>query len=368
MNNKNRILIFIKNMKDPSAYYRIGQYLNELEWDGRIKYISYAPDWLYKYYYDNHKGNLQFKKILLALIGIIRVSYHIIWDMLLNHSDIIVVNRQIFPRVIPFYGNGLLKLYLKRKKVYWDFDDNIIYDHEITEKEVTILEQYSDMIIVTNDYLKATIQDIYHTKVTILPTTDAVFSNIDLEKVNEQRMQCYTNHVNIIWVGTKINLTYLSHIIPLIEEAAKEISRVSEKRLFLKVICNENLKYETTTFTIENIEWTRTIAEEELMSAHIGIMPLINTEFTKGKGGFKGVQYISAGIPSILSNVGYNSQVIEDGVSGYLVIDDKDWINSLVQLSLEEDTWKQMSLAARGRWEQRFHSNENKEFWHTVLM
>lgn len=366
MHKNKEILIFIKNMKDPSAYYRLGQYLNVYE-EERIKYINYSPDWLYKYYYDSVKGNIVLKKFFLAMFGIIRVTYYIIWDMFFNHSRIVIVNRQIFPRIMPFYGKMLLKRYLNKRKVYWDFDDNIIYDKEITVNEAYILQKFAEKIVVTSDYLKNTINKENISKVNILPTTDACFQKLNIEKVNSERLIHYNRNINIVWIGTKSSLQYLELMIQAIDEAALKIELTTGKKVSLNILCNKNVDYTPKTLIINNIQWTRKKAKQELLNAHIGIMPLTNTEFTRGKGGFKGIQYISAGVPCIMSPIGYNTRVIEAGVSGYFATKDEDWIQSIVELSVNSEDWLEKSQAARIRWQQKYSSNINKKFWCDII-
>jgi glycosyltransferase involved in cell wall biosynthesis len=367
MKKRNRILVFIKNMKDPSAYYRIGQYLQELYDRKEIKYIQYAPDLVYKFYYDNAKGNKYLKKVLLAFVGIIRVTFYIIWDILINHSKVIIINRQMYPRIMPFFGRALMEKYLKSKTLYWDFDDNIIHDQEITITEKELLEKYSTNIIVTNNFLKSTLGREFHDKVKLLYTTDDTFKQFDLEVINSRRLYNYNKQINIVWIGTKSNLKYLYKILPEIDLAAEEINRLSGKTISLQVVCNENIMYETKHIKVNNITWTRQIAEQELLLAHIGIMPLEDSEFTRGKGGFKGIQYISAGVPCIMSNVGYNAQVIQHEISGYLIQEQLGWNKYIVELSTNFELWKSVSIAARRRWEENFNSDVNKDFWYELL-
>ncbi len=367
MGEKYKTLIFIKNMRDPSSYYRLGQYLDILEKNKTIKYICYASDKAYKNYYNTNLGKNYFYKIFFGICGTIKVTYYIIWDMLINHSQTVVINRKMFPRVMPFYGKSLLNKYLKSKTIYWDFDDNIIYDKEISRVEKQLLSKYSNSIIVTNEYLRNTIDKEYMHKVKLLVTTDATFQNFNLDKVNTKRLLRYQYNVNIIWVGTKNNLAFLYNILPYLDKAAEEVKRISNKTLHLRIVSNESIIYATNYLIIENIKWTRIKTKEELLQSHIGVMPLEDSEYTRGKGGFKGIQYISAALPCVMSNVGYNTEVIEDGVSGFFAKGPHDWVSKIIELSIDDNTWSSMSISARNRWEGKFSSEINKKFWNGLL-
>jgi len=287
--------------------------------------------------------------------------------MLINHSETVVINRKMFPRVMPFYGRSLLNKYLKNKAIYWDFDDNIIYDKEIMQVEKQLLSKYSNLIIVTSEYLKNTIDKEYMHKVKLLVTTDATFQHLNLDNINTKRLLSYKDKIYIVWVGTKNNLAFLYNILPYLDKAAGEVNRINNKTLHLRIVSNENIVYNTNYLMIENIEWTRSKAKEELLLSHIGVMPLEDSEYTRGKGGFKGIQYISAALPCVMSNVGFNTEVIQDGVSGFFAIEPHDWVSKITELSIDDNTWSNMSIAARKRWEEKFSSEINEKFWSDLL-
>ena len=118
---------------------------------------------------------------------------------------------------------------------------------------------------------------------------------------------------------------------------------------------------------MENIVWTREDGLKKLSEAHIGLMPLENTEYTKGKGGFKAVQYIGMGLPSIASNVGYNSHVIMTGYNGYLCNRDEDWYQYILELAINEKLWNDFSYHARQSWEKMFDAKFQQKFWKEII-
>lgn len=361
------VLVYIKNNKDPSSFYRIVQYLKNENECGLIKYVKYNSDGIYGWYYDKGVGSSIIKKLLIAIIGTFHEIFYILWDMLFNHSKAVIIGRKIFPRKTTLIGRIILKKYYASRKVYWDFDDNIIFDKEITVVESRLLMHYSDKIIVTNEHLKDTVEQQYQNKVTLLPTTDSEFHDEDIMQMIKRRSENYDQEIILIWTGTKHNLVFVREVLPYLEKAAQKINILTGKKVTLKIICNIPLEPHMGVLNIENIIWTRLAAKEEFYNAHIGIMPLLDTEFTRGKGGFKGVQYISAGVPCILSNVGFNKSVIEDGKGGYLVDLNEVWTDRIVQLSINKETWTLMAAEARKQWESRFNSDINKRFWKDII-
>lgn len=357
------VVVFIKNEQDPSSYYRIYQYMDKKD---NVCFFKYVNKYMYRWYYDKNcigfcKG---IKKAVFAIVGIVRSSFFILYDELFLKSKSVVINRAIFPRIIPGLCAIMLDKYLNKRTVYWDFDDNIILEGEITKRECEILERQSEQIIVTHQYLLDTISKKYRDKVITLSTTDEEIKRFNCEKLIQSRSAHYSRKIILIWIGTKNNLEYLEEILPKIDEAVRLIVKKTRKSIILKVISNKPLNCaNATNFKVQNISWTREEAIRELKTAHIGLMPLKDNEYTRGKGGFKAVQYIGAGIPAIVSNVGFNSQVVEDRVNGRLVQNSEGWIQSIYDLSTNYEMWIQNSRNARKKWEEDFNSDKNLEFW-----
>ena len=96
-------------------------------------------------------------------------------------------------------------------------------------------------------------------------------------------------------------------------------------------------------------------------------MPLPDDKFTRGKGGFKLVQYMSIGLPCIASNVGYNSKIVSRG-AGFLISDDRlnEWIAAIVRMS-DIGFWSSASKIAFNEWNLRFSFQNQLEFWRRHL-
>lgn len=78
-------------------------------------------------------------------------------------------------------------------------------------------------------------------------------------------------------------------------------------------------------------------------------MPLYDDELTKGKCGFKAIQYMSLGIPAIVSAVGVNTEIVDDGVDGFVCHNDTEWELKLASLLMDNEKRKQMGKHARDK-------------------
>lgn len=357
-----KVIIYIKNKNDPSSYYRVYQYFYNIP----CKIVESISLKTYNSFYNKRDPSSKFiglHRLYMGIEALFRTTLFILMDLCIWHSDTIIINRKLFARKFPLYGRILLNLYLKNKNVYWDFDDNIIYDKEITLKEKKLLEYYAKKIVVTNSFLKNTLSKTIRNKVFLLPTTDKAFINYNLFKYNVQRSNIYKKQINLVWVGSKNNLNYIKSIVPILEQVAHELFVTHNKKMIFYIICNDFFDVNTKYLCIEKILWTRSRAIEYLNKAHIGIMPLIENEYTKGKGSFKAIQYIGAGIPVLLSPVGYNKSIIMHGKGGYFISNTSDWKKYILKLSSNIEFWKEQSQQAIKRWEEKFNPIHNEDFW-----
>lgn len=358
-----RIILYIKSKEDPSSYYRLYQYFYGMS-EQKIKIVESIPAWLYRWYYDRSAGKFP-AKLLFAVVGFLRTWYFLGYDYFIFHAKTVIINRRLFPRKCPNLLGQMLKWYFKRKRVIWDFDDNIILDGEITQCEKKILEDTAEWIVVTGEYLRSTLKRNLWNKVVFLPTTDLRFERENIKGFIKQREEIYDREIRLLWVGSKGNLSELEAILFVIEKAAERIQTKTGKRVVLFYVCNEKLQvsYHSMMLEVIYVSWNREKAAECMKQSHIGFMPLRDTLYTRGKAGFKAVQYLSAGIPVLASNVGFNRQVIVNEVDGFLVSEKGTWIEAIFRLGTEKSLWKQMAWQARRDWEEKFLASRYQKFW-----
>jgi len=268
---------------------------------------------------------------------------------------------------MPISYKLLLRSIAKRVRIIWDFHDNIIENKEISHKTLNFYSQISSIIVVTNEFLKNLVPAEFSDKVMIMPTTDGDMYR-DFEKdptITMRRLQSFDNALNLVWVATSVNLKYLESIMKELDTAAEKLYKEDSKRLTLNVVCNAPLNYKGKSISINNIKWSHEKAIQIIYKSHIGRMPLIDNDFTKGKGGFKLIQYMSAGLPCIASNVGYNNSVVTPDM-GILINNEDEWIDSIVSMN-DKEHWKELSVNAYGNWLRRFSYEKNLSHWNKLI-
>ncbi|WP_196479868.1 glycosyltransferase [Clostridium tyrobutyricum] len=284
--------------------------------------------------------------------------------------DCIIISRAMSPKICLFPLAQFMRMALKRSNVIWDFDDEIFVSKEITNTEKRILIELSDSIVVISNYLKNLLPERVHNKVILLPTTDGDLQKFNLDILNNERKKKFDKTVELLWLATAYSMPHLEKIGNILEESAKKVKLELNKDLILNVVCNKPFLLKTKYLKINNIFWTRDVAIKSICNAHIGIMPLVNTKLSLGKGGFKIIQYMAAGLPAIASNIGFNNEVIIDGKTGRLVNDEIDmhsWSNAIMEVASDWRVFYTFSLNSLKAWEKNFSFKANLNEWKNII-
>lgn len=263
-----------------------------------------------------------FKKFLASLKGLLRRTILI---FTIHKYDFILLQREFTPFGPSFFEWYFMKIL--KKRIIYDFDDAIWIDHISDQNKLAAMVKNVDKVpkICTwafkvscgNQYL-CKYAERYNKKVIYNPTC------VDTETMHNIACDHYSEKVTIGWTGSFSTLKYIDTLIPV-------ITRLQEKYDFnFKIICNQrpNLKIKNFQF----VKWSPENEIIELATCQIGIMPLADDEWSKGKCGFKLIQYMALEIPAVASPVGVNSTIIDDGINGYLSNTENEWFNALEKL------------------------------------
>jgi glycosyltransferase involved in cell wall biosynthesis len=245
------------------------------------------------------------------------------------------------------------------RKIFYDIDDAVMHHpHPVglwsrfrTRRRFIATTRIVDHVVAGNEYL-ANIFRQRGCDVTVLPT--CVDPNQYIVKQHSA-----TNQPRLVWIGSHSTLPYLREHLPAIESAARELPGLS-----LTIIADQTLH--SDTLAIDHIAWSAEAEAAALARGDIGIAPTPRDAWTLGKSGFKIVQYMAAGLPTIASPVGANEQLVRENI-GILATTPAEWTAAILKLARDTDLRARMGAAARQRVIDELSITRAAEVWSQLL-
>lgn len=323
----------------PSQRFRFEQYFPMLREAGYILSVnSFLKDSQYIQFFQPKKS---LSKIWFIITGF--------WNRLillfkLGGIDFVFIHREASPIGAPVFEWIISKIC--QKKIIYDFDDAIWLTDLKDEnglvrlvkwrQKVKTICRLSYKISCGNHYLQQYAKQ-FNNQVFYNPTTlDCDYRhNPDLYKISKRLDQ-----VVIGWTGSHSTLKYLIIIEPVLKKIQDQFPFVS----FLIIADRPPpINLERLLF----VKWNPQTEIEDLLNIDIGIMPLPDDEWAKGKCGFKVLQYLALKIPAVASPVGVNTSIIDHSINSYLASDNTDWFEYLSRLIIDSN--QRMNMGAAGR-------------------
>lgn len=276
--------------------------------------------------------------------------------------DLIIVQREAFMTGSTRFEQALAA---SGVPVIYDFDDAIwhmdvseanrnlrwLKDPTKTSKIIAL----ADVVIAGNNYLGDFARK-YNQHTEVIPTV------IDTEHYVPQASSPRADGKVVIgWTGSYTSLTHLKQ-----EEAMlRELHAQWGDRILFRVISDRDLVL--PGLPIENVRWSSATEASDLAGIDIGIMPLPDDEWSRGKCGFKGLQYMGMGKAVVLASVGVNMEIIQHGVNGLLAGSRKEWLDALGQLIVDADLRARMGKEARRTVEERYSVKAWRDRYLTIF-
>ncbi len=273
----------------------------------------------------------------------------------LSYFDYVFIHREVAPVGPPVFEWLIAKVF--RKKIIYDFDDAIWLTDKLKEGFIEKIIRWRSKVGTTcrwsykvscgNDYLCAYARK-FNSNVVLNPTT------IDTEGLhNPPKERVLTDRITIGWTGSHSTLKYLTAIEPVLKMLEKKYPQV---RVLILADRKPDLDLESLLF----LPWKKESETADLAKIDIGIMPLPDDEWAKGKCGFKALQYMALEIPAVVSPVGVNSQIITQGEDGFICSTPSEWITALEKLVSDYKLRETMGVNGRKKIVERFSVLSNK--------
>ncbi len=249
--------------------------------------------------------------------------------------DAVFVQKGVFPGLY----SGFERKIAARKPVVFDFDDAIWLPRVGGSRVLRALHRESAVqdilrrataVIAGNNFL-ADYATRFNRKVTVVPSS-----------IDPAAYRPAANSNVVGWIGSRTTLPYLKPLRPVFETLGikpRVIASGDPTRL---------------GFEVEFRPWRLETEMEELSQIGIGIAPLPDTPWERGKCGVKILQYMACGIPVVASPVGVNAHIVVDGVNGFLAKNNEEWTTALRALIADPNLRQRLGAAGCATVEQSF--------------
>jgi len=199
--------------------------------------------------------------------------------------------------------------------------------------------RWVDLVAAGNDVL-AGVAGVCAQEVVVLPTS------IDTGAY-EPSFAGPNDAPTIVWIGSPENLIYLDMIRPALARLSKR-----HPTLKMRVICSQFPDW--SDVLVEPVAWSSATEAHALAGAHIGVMPLTDDAWSRGKCAFKLLQYMAAGLPCVASPVGANTEAVLDGVNGFHATGVDEWERALEKLIASPELRANFGAKGRAHVEERY--------------
>lgn len=339
--------------KAPSQRFRFEQYLTFLSKHMEVQMEAFIDEETWDKLYLPGQFGFKARKML-----------HSFWRRILLLSsikkcDYLFIHREMSQVGPPFLEWIVAKIL--RKRFIYDFDDAIwIPNYSETNAtfqrlkaywKVRYIMRWAHHITAGNEYL-ADFARQYNPNVSVIPTTiDTNYHQAPLSKENSPPI--------IGWTGSHTTVHYLSALAPV-------LNKLSQTHVFeFRVI--SNLEPEFDLKNLNFIRWSKTREIADLSALDIGVMPLVEDQWSAGKCGFKALQYMSLGIATVLSPVGVNKSIVMDGKNGLFASTQEEWLYQLKSLLDDEQKRREMGEQAIQRIESNYSVNAYKNKYLSII-
>lgn len=262
-----------------------------------------------------------------------------------KNYDLVLIEKEAFPW-LPHWIESFL---LRKSRYVLDFDDAQFHRYDdhysrliryVYSAKIDRLIAKSHLVIAGNKYISARCKSASARWIEIIPTV------VDLDRYVPKQIYSGQKVLRIVWIGTPETVKFLNFLSGPLTELAKRNS------FTLRVIGAG--KIVMPGVPIELLPWSADTECSMISNCDIGIMPLPDTPWERGKCAYKLIQYMACGLPVVASPVGANCDVVINDKTGLFATSDMDWIEKLEQLLSNPELRQRLGEAGRLRVESNY--------------
>lgn len=251
--------------------------------------------------------------------------------------DVVIIEKELFP-FLPALAEGLIRVLGVPYVV--DYDDALFHRYDLHSnklvrgllgRKIDVVMRHAAVVVAGNDYLAERARQAGARRVELIPTV--------VDPHRYQTRQVPPNETPVIgWIGTPKTSRYLQPLLP--------VFKALQARMPVRVVAVGARPEDFVGTPVETLPWSEGTEVQSIQQFDIGIMPLADSPWERGKCGYKLIQYMACGVPVVASPVGVNAVIVKPGENGLLARDD-EWEQQLKTLLQNPELRR--SYGARGR-------------------
>ncbi len=321
-----KILFWVSGTSDPSPRFRFLQFVEPLRKLGYTVDVEVAnPPRSYRF-----KGGWLSRKLDYLIVTRKRIGQALVFIKKSKSYDVVFTNKDIIPNMhITFLEKWLSKA---NPNLLFDIDDAIYLGPR--GKKLKQILRYYKAVIAGSPVLQKYIESEFNCKAFYIPMA------IDMEYY-KPKVQRKPGKIRIGWSGSHHTNIYA---LPILQKPLEELSRRIDFQFV--IISNKDPEIFWQGVDTTYIEWNADEEVEQLQYLDIGLMPLNDGEFERGKCALKAVQYMAVGIPALISPVGVNEIILQDGQDGFHFNSQDELLKKLERLIADDTERKRVGEEA----------------------
>lgn len=230
-----------------------------------------------------------------------------------------------------------------------DYDDALFHQYDqhtnpwvrvLLGNKIATVMRMADTVVAGNAYLASYAQQAGARRVEVVPTV------VDLARYPIKLTPSDSAVFTIGWIGSPSTARYLHDIAP----ALAELCQGGQTRV--RLIGSGPI--ELPGVLLDVLNWHEDTEVDEMRRFDVGIMPLPDEPWARGKCGFKLIQYMACGLPVVASPVGVNAAIVDDGANGFLATTTDEWVKALKTLRTDFEQQQRMGAIGRKRVEEGY--------------
>ena len=332
MNKRKKLCVFtLYSEKGASSQYRAFLFKKDFDKDFDTRWFSF---WNNKYVtkYMHNKKKYAIFIILQYFFASIKRIFQLM--IIAPRCDVVFIQKATIPKL---HQTFLSRISHKNVRIVFDVDDAV---YALPNDNTDMIAKQADCVISGNENLRKHYSKFCNNCI-IIPTVD------NTHLYQEYWKDTYSNKI-IGWIGSKTTIDNFDLIVDALNEITSRHPEVK-----IAIISNTALNYTEKINNSYLITWASDTYLESMSDFTIGIMPLKDNEFTRGKCGFKLIQYLNMKKPVVGSGVGVNGEIIAS--NGIVANSTEEWVNAIESLLYDENRYQECVMRIENEFFDKYH-------------